>query len=296
MGTAMPDSLSEIFSYHFMVNAFRAGTIVAIAAGVIGWFMVLRRQSFAGHTLAVVAFPGAAGATLLGMSASFGFFAFSVVAAIIIAAASRGGGQAVEGSLSEESAVIGTVQAFALAAGFLFVSLFKGALSGVNSLLFGSFLGITDAQVQTLLAVGVVAVGVLLIIGRPLLFASLDPDVAQARRVPVKLLSIIFLILLGLAAAEASQITGALLVFALLVLPAATAQTLTPNPALSLVLAVAIGLVVTWAGLIIAFYSPYPIGFFITTFAFAAYLLALTWQASLRLRLRRRHKALGAVS
>src|SRR5882762_1086722 len=104
MGTVMLDSLSQVFAYHFMVNAFRAGTIVAISAGLIGWFMVLRRQSFAGHTLAIVAFPGAADATFLGISATFGFFAFSVAAAIIIAVASKRGDRVGSGGLSSESA------------------------------------------------------------------------------------------------------------------------------------------------------------------------------------------------
>ncbi len=274
METAMLGSLSQIFAYHFMINAFRAGTIVAITAGIIGWFMVLRRQSFAGHALAIVAFPGAAAATLLGLSAAFGFFAFSTAAAIVIALTSRRSA-ATGGGFSAESAVIGAVQAFALACGFLFVSLYKGALSGINSLLFGSFLGITDAQVVMLLGVGVVALIILWIIGRPLLFATVDPDVAVSRRVPAAALSVIFLVLLGLAAGAVSQITGALLVFALLVLPAATAQILTPNPALGLALTVAIGLAVTWTALLAAFYSPYPIGFFITSFAFAIYLLAV---------------------
>jgi zinc/manganese transport system permease protein len=275
----MPPSIDQIFTYHFMVNAFRAGTIVAIAAGIIGWFMVLRRQSFVGHTLSVVAFPGAAAATLLGISTTFGFLAFSVTAAIVIALVSRNQDRAGSGGLSEESAVVGTVQAFALALGFLFVSLYKGVLNGINSLLFGSFLGISDVQIITLLIVSAAALATLAVVGRPLLFATVDPAVARARRVPTQLLSVIFLILLGLAAAEVSQITGALLVFALLVLPAATAQILTPRPALSIMLTVVIGLTVTWTSLLVAFYSPYPIGFFITTFAFAGYSLALSWRA-----------------
>ncbi len=276
----MPSNLSQIFAYHFMVNAFRAGTIVAIAAALIGWFMVLRRQSFAGHTLAIVAFPGAAAATLLGISATVGFFAFSLAAATIIALASRRRIQTSGSGFSEESAVIGTVQAFALASGFLFISLYHGALNGVNSLLFGSFLGITNSQVITLLVVASITLLVLAFIGRPLLFATVDPDIAATKRVPVTFLSATFLMLLGLAAAEVSQITGALLVFALLILPAATAQVLTPNPAMSFVLAIAIGLGVTWAALLAAFYSPYPIGFFTASFAFAAYLLALLWRFS----------------
>lgn len=262
--------LQQIWAFPFMVNAFRAGTIVAVAAAVTGWFMVLRRQSFAGHTLAVVGFPGAAGATLIGISATYGYFAFCLTAALVIAAVPRAGRNA-DG---HESALTGTVQAFLLACGFLFTALYKGLLGGVTSLLFGSFLGITTTQVWVLLAAAVVVLAVLAAIGRPLLFASVDPDVAAGRGVPVRLLSTLFLVLLGAAAAEASQITGTLLVFALLVMPAATAQTLTARPAVSLALSVLIALTVTWLGLITAYYSPYPIGFYVTTLAFAAHLLA----------------------
>lgn len=259
----------QLFEFQFMVNAFRAGTVVAVGAGVIGWFMVLRRQAFAGHTLAIVGFPGAAAAVWLGLSATWGYFGFCVAAAVLIA-----GLQPATGGRGDESAGIGVVQAFALACGFLFVSLYHGFLNGVNALLFGSFLGITDGQVLVLLGVAGLAIGVLAVIGRPLLFASVDADVALARGVPVRGLAVIFLIVLGLIVAEVSQITGTLLVFALLVTPAATAQKLTARPLLSLGVTVAIAVGVTWAGLAVAYYSPYPIGFFITTFAFAGYVLA----------------------
>jgi zinc/manganese transport system permease protein len=260
----------QLFEFPFMVNAFRAGTVVAIVAALIGWFMVLRRQTFAGHTLAVVGFPGASGAVLVGLSASIGYFAFCIAAALVIAALP----QRQRSGNSEETAVIGTVQAFGLGTGFLFVSLYKGNLNGVSALLFGSFLGITTTQVLTLAAVGLVAVMVLALLARPLLFASIDPDVAAARGVPVRALGTGFLLLLGIAAAETSQITGSLLVFALLVLPAATAQTLTTRPGRSVALTVGIGLAVTWFGLGVAYYTPYPIGFWVTTLAFGAYVLA----------------------
>jgi zinc/manganese transport system permease protein len=268
------EDIRQALEFPFMVNAFRAGAIVAVLSGLVGWFMVLRRQSFAGHTLAVVGFPGAAGAVLIGISATYGLFAFALVAALIIGMVPSAGGR----GYSEESAVTGTVQAFALACGFLFVSLYGGFLSGANALLFGSFLGITADQVDLLLVVAGIAAAVLAIIARPLLFASIDPDVAQARGVPVRGLSITFLMLLGAAAAEVSQITGTLLVFALLVVPAATAQAWTIRPALSLLLTVLIGVTVTWLSLLVAYYSPYPIGFFLTSFAFAAYLLAAGWR------------------
>jgi zinc/manganese transport system permease protein len=270
----------QLFEFPFMVNAYRAGTVVAVVAALVGWFMVLRRQAFAGHTLAVVGFPGAAGAVLVGASAALGYFAFCIAAGLVIAALpSRRAG-----SYGEEGAVVGTVQAFGLATGFLFVSLYRGNLNGISALLFGSFLGITDTQVLTLAVSAAVVAAVLAVLGRPLLFASIDPDVAAARGVPVRAVATGFLVLLGLAAAATSQITGSLLVFALLVLPAATAQALTTRPALSLVLAVAVGLAVTWVGLAAAYYTSYPIGFWVTTVAFAGYVVARTSRTGVRRR------------
>jgi zinc/manganese transport system permease protein len=286
--------IRTMWAYPFMVNAFRAGAIVAIVAGVMGWFMVLRRQTFAGHTLALSAFPGAAGATLIGVAASYGYFAFCTAAAVAIALATRAGGGAggtAARSRVSESALTGIVQAAVLACGLLFVALYQGFLNGTTALLFGSFLGITTSQVTLL---GATALGVLLVlaaIGRPLLFASVDPDVAAARGVPVRALSVAFLVLLGAAVAETAQITGALLVFALLVMPAAAAQRLTARPAAGLLLTVIIGSVVTWAGLTAAFYSPYPIGFWVTSFAFAVYLAAQAAPALVNRRQAGRHPA-----
>jgi zinc/manganese transport system permease protein len=262
--------LQQMWSYPFMVNAFRAGTIVAVLAGVMGWFMVLRRQSFAGHTLSLIGFPGAAGAVLIGVAAGYGYFAFCLAGALVIAALPRTG----RGGYSEESAVTGTVQSFALACGFLFVALYNGSLNGINALLFGSFLGITTGQVAVLGVVAAVSLVILGVIGRPLAFASIDPDVASARNVPVRALSVAFLVLFGAATAEASQITGTLLVFALLVMPAATAQALTARPVRALALTIAIGLIVTWLSLSVAYYTPFPVGFFVTSFAFAGYVAA----------------------
>jgi zinc/manganese transport system permease protein len=279
------DDVRQLLSQHFMVNALAAGAIVAVLAGAVGWFMVLRRQSFAGHTLAVISFPGAAGATLLGVSATAGYFAASLAGALVIAAVpGNEGGR----TYSNQSAVIGTVQAFALACGVLFVSLYGGFLDSLNGYLFGTFLGVSDQQVLTLLAVAVAVLVGLAAIGRMLLFASVDPDVAATRGVPTRLLSVLFLVLLACAAAEVSQITGALLVFALLVMPAATAQQLTARPAAGLGLSVAIALVTVWLGLGLAYFSVYPVGFYVTTVGFAGYLLAasaralVTWSGTRR--------------
>jgi zinc/manganese transport system permease protein len=263
--------IAHLFDFPFMVNALRAGTIVALMAGSIGWFMVTRRQAFAGHTLAVIGFPGAAAATLVGVGAQAGYFAFCLAGAVVIASVPR----ARAARLGEETAVVGIVQAFAVGSGFLFVTLYRGNLSNINSLLFGSFLGVTSRQVLVLLGVAVVGVSVLAAIGRPLLFASVDPDVASSSGVPVALLSVVFLIVLGLAAAAASQVTGSLLVFALLVLPAATAQVLTARPGLGIALSVLFALAVTWLALGVAYYSTFPIGFCVTTLAFGAYVVSV---------------------
>ena len=262
------DDVRQLFSYAFMVNALEAGTIVAVMAGVTGWFMVLRRQTFAGHTLSVIAFPGAAAASLAALPVAVGYFSFCGLGALTLAgiAGSRR-------SHSSESAAIGSLQALALALGFLFVSLYHGVLNGLDSLLFGTFLGITSQQVTALLAVGAADVTLIAVAARPLLFASVDADVARAAGVPVRLLGFGFLLTLGLAVAATSQITGALLVFALLVTPAATAHQITPRPLLGVALSVAIALAVTWLGLALAYFSIYPVGFYVTSLAFALYVL-----------------------
>ena len=277
------DDLQQMLAYPFMVNALEAGTIVAVMSGAAGWFMTLRRQTFAGHTLALIAFPGAAAAALAGVPAALGYFAFCGAGALVLArlaGSSR--------SYSTESAATGTLQAFALGLGFLFVSLYHGLLNGLDSLLFGTFLGITSGQVVALLAVAVVALALTALAARPLLFASLDPDVARASGVPVGLLGFGFLLVLGLAVAETSQITGALLVFALLVTPAATAQVLTPRPWLGIALSMGLALAVTWVGLTLAFFSVYPVGFYVTSLSFGVYVVVrIVRGAAVRRRLPR---------
>ena len=263
------EDLRQLFSYAFMVNALEAGTIVAVMAGVTGWFMVLRRQTFAGHTLSVIAFPGAAAASLAGLPVAVGYFGFCGAGAVALAgiAGSRR-------SHSSESAAIGSLQALALGLGFLFVSLYHGVLNGLDALLFGTFLGITTQQVTTLLVVAAATVALIVAVARPLLFASVDADVAEAAGVRVRLLGLGFLLVLGLAVAATSQITGALLVFALLVTPAATAHLITARPIVGVALSVGLAVAVTWLGLALAFFSVYPVGFYITSLAFASYILA----------------------
>lgn len=260
--------LEQLTTFPFMVQALEAGAIVAVMAGAIGWFMVLRRQTFAGHTLSVIAFPGAAGATLAGLPIALGYFGACGLGALALSLFARRGRAS---GIGGESAAIGTVQAFGLGLGFLFVGLYGGQLVSLESLLFGTFLGITAGQVQTLLWVAIGVLAVLAIVGRPLLFASVDEGVARAAGVPTRLLDLGFLLLLGAAVAATAQITGALLVFALLVTPPATAQQITARPGPGLALSVGLALAVTWLGLAIAYFSPYPVGFWVTTISFGLY-------------------------
>ena len=263
--------LRELFAFPFMVHALEAGTIVAILAAAVGWYMVLRRQAFAGHTLSVMAFPGATGAALIGLPVSLGYYLACGAAAVVMG---RTAARASTRGFGSETALIGTVQTVGLAAGYLFLSLNSAILSGTETLLFGTFLGVTQNQVVTLLVIAVVVLALLVAGARPLLFATVDRELARASGVPVGALDALFLLLLALAVAAASQITGVLLVFAVLVAPPAAAQQLTSRPLAGLLLGVAFALLVVWLGLAAAYFSPWPVGFYTTTFAFALYVVA----------------------
>jgi zinc/manganese transport system permease protein len=266
--------LRALLTYPFMVNALEAGTIVAVLAGVVGWYVVLRRQTFASHTLSVMAFPGATGAALAGLPTALGYYVACTAAALAIGRSGRAARGTRGSGAGGESAVIGAVQTVGLAAGFLFLSLNQAVLGGPETLLFGTFLGITRGQVLGLALVALGALAVLTALARPLLFASIDREVARAGGVPVALLDTLFLLVLGLAIAATSQLTGALLVFALLVAPPAAAQQLTLRPVAGLVLSVAFALLTIWLALAIAYFSIYPVGFYVTTIAFAIYVIA----------------------
>jgi zinc/manganese transport system permease protein len=267
-----------LLQFHFMQNALVTGTIVAVLAGAIGYFVVLRGQSFAAHTLSQVGFPGAAAGVLVHTSPLLGLIAFCTAAALGIGFAGRG----LDVGRRAEAAVVGTILAFSLGLGLLFFRLYAGSAQGIYEFLFGTILGISDSAVLTTALLAVVSLAVLVTIARPLLFASVDPDMAQARGVPVRGLSMAFMVLVALAVAQAVQIVGTLLIFALLVAPAAAAQQLTSRPWLGLWLSIALALVFTWAGLAVAYFTIYPVGFFITTFAFGSYVAIRLVRAGLR--------------
>jgi zinc/manganese transport system permease protein len=267
--------LQLLLQFHFMQNALLAGTLVAVLAGAAGYFVVLRGQSFVAHMLSQVGFPGAAAAVLVHVAPVVGLIAFCGVAAGGIGWA----GPRLGAGSRAESAAVGSILAFSLGLGLLFFRLYAGSAQGIYTFLFGTILGITDGDVQLTFVVAVLALAALAFIGRPLVFATIDPDVAEARGVPVRAIAIAFLLVLALSVAITVQIVGTLLIFSLLVAPAATATRVTARPPLALALSVGISLVVTWLGLAIAYFTNAPVGFAVTTLAFIPYLALRGTQA-----------------
>jgi zinc/manganese transport system permease protein len=258
--------LQELFRYGFMQHAFEAGTIVAVSAGVIGYFVVLRGLSFAAHALSHIGFAGATGGVLLGAAPIAGLLVFTSAAGMVMGAL----GQRLRG----RDVTIGLVMAWALGLGLLFTRLYQGSANLAIGILFGQIFGITIQEVYVTLVAGALTVLALLAIYRPLLFASLDEEVAEAKGVPVRALSIAFMVILAIAVSEAVQAVGVLLIFALVVAPAAIAERFTTRPSRGVLMSAALAVLFTWAGLAVAYYLPYPVGFFISTIAFWSYIVA----------------------
>ncbi len=273
-----PDLLGdvqEMLHYDFMRYAFQAGTVIALVAGVVSYFILLRHQAFAGEALSHVAFAGALGAAVLGVNLLLGLFGVTVAVAL-------GMGLLGERARARDVA-IGTVLAWVLGVGVFFLSIYTSTVSGSNgaigvNVLFGTIFGLTAQQATLAVWIGAGALALLLFIARPLLFASLDPEVAAARGVPVRALGLAFLVMVGVTVAESVQAVGVLLIFSLLVAPGAIAQRLVTRPFLALGLSAGLALAFTWAGLTLAFYTPYPVSFLISTLAFVTYLLVLLGQ------------------
>jgi zinc/manganese transport system permease protein len=258
--------VQELLRYGFMQHAFEAGTIVALSAGVIGYFVVLRGLSFAAHALSHIGFAGATGAVLVGAGPIVGLLVFTMSAGAVMGAL----GQRLRG----RDVTIGLVMAWSLGLGLLFTRLYNGSANLAIGILFGQIFGITSQEVAVTFVAGSLTVLALVVVYRPLLFATLDEEVAEAKGVPVRALSIAFMVILAIAVSEAVQVVGVLLIFALIVAPAAIAERFTTRPSRGVLLAAFLAVLFTWAGLTIAYYVPYPVGFFITTIAFWSYILA----------------------
>ncbi|BCL78170.1 ABC transporter permease [Ktedonobacteria bacterium brp13] len=265
--------VQSMLLYGFMRQAFLAGTILSVIAGLVGYFVVLRHQAFAGESLSDVTFTGALGGAVFG----FNPFLSLLVTTVLVALGMGGFGERLKG----RDVAIGTVLSWVLGLGVLFLSLFTTSVSGTGTgfsgvtVLFGNILGITSDQLSTIIIISGLVVLALICIGRPLLFASLDPDVAAARGIPVRALGLIFMVLLALTVSEATMAVGALLVFALLLLPAAIAHQTTSRPSTAIILSALLAVLITWLGITIGFYSGLPSSVCISLLAFVAYIVVV---------------------
>jgi zinc/manganese transport system permease protein len=279
LAAAPGTGLTEILAHPFMQHAFVAGTAIAIASGIVGWFVVLRSQVFSGDALSHAAFTGALGALALGVDLRLGLFVITIAVAL---------GMGLIGPRGRaDDVVIGTVFTWVLGLGVLFQTLFTTSGSGratngaasVN-VLFGSILGLSSGQAVLAAVIGLGATALVLLIARPLLFASIDEAVAAARGVPVRLLGIGFLVLVGVAAAEASQAVGALLLVGLVAAPAGAAQRLTDRPWRGLALAAVLAVAAVWLGLVVTYLAgSVPPSFAIMAVATIEYLGSWAWSA-----------------
>lgn len=255
----------DILHYSFIQNALLAGSIVAVIAAIMGYFLIVRGLTFAGHALPNIGFAGAAGAVLLGLDPVIGLFVFTIGAGIGIGLLGR--------ETSERDTAIGVIMTFALGLGLLFLTLYAGYADLVYSILFGQIIGINQQDVLIIAITSIFTLLFMLLLFRPLLFSSFDPEVAEARGVPVRLLSLAFLALLAITISLAVQVIGALLVFVLLVGPAATATRIAKSPCRALALAIVLGVSYTCLGIYLAAENGvWPVSFFIATISFGIYL------------------------
>lgn len=262
---------AAMLAYDFMANAFAAATVVATVSGLVGYFLVLRGQAFAGHALSHVGFAGATGAVLAGVPPLWGLVALTLAAGV---------GMGLLGErLAQRDVAIGMVLALSLGLGLLFLHFFTAFASQTTALLFGNVLS-TDAEtIWILLGLGILSVAALGAIARPLLFASVQPDLAEAKGVSLRLVSVLFLAVVAVATAECAQVVGVLLVFTLMVAPAAAAQRLTSQLGAGLALSAALALAAAWLGIALAYWTDWPASFWITAVSGAAYFTAAAGSA-----------------
>lgn len=258
----------------FMRDALLGGTIVALAAGLVGYFVVVRNSAFGAHALAHIGLPGATGAVLVGLPVAFGLGVFCVGGALILGVLGK--------RAADREVATGTVLAMAIGLALLFDSLSTKETGTMTNVLFGNLLAISHGQLITFAALLVLLALTMGVIYRPLLFASVNSQVAEARGIPVRALSIIFMAALGLTTTMAVQAVGTLLLFALVVTPAATAIMLTPRPGMAMLTSTLISIVAVWTGLAVSAMFDLPPSFVIVGIAGTAWFAV--WAATHRVR------------
>jgi zinc/manganese transport system permease protein len=267
MGTLTGSTITDMFAYDFMRHAFAAAGIVALVSGLVGYFLVMRGQTFAGHALSHIGFAGATGAGLIGLAPIWGMVGFTLAAGIVMGAMSE--------RISTRDVAIGVVLSLALGFGLLFLHYYSGFATQATAILFGNVLAVSLGTIWTLAGLAFVTLAGVALIMRPLIFASLQPELAEAKGVRLRLLSTIFLALVALAVSACAQIVGVLLVFTLMVGPAAAAQRLTSSLWSGLALSAVLAAAEAWLGIALAYETDWPVSFCIALLSALAYFAAL---------------------
>jgi len=264
--------ITTMLEYDFMRNAFAAAGVAAVVSGLVGYFLVMRGQTFAGHALGHIGFAGATGAVLIGVASLWGLVAFTVAAGIVMGLMGD--------RLSGRDVAIGVVLALALGFGLLFLHYYTAFAAQATALLFGNVLAVDGAMIATLIGLGVVTLAALAAIMRPLIFVSLQPELAEAKGVPVRFISIAFLAIVALAVSESAQIVGILLVFSLMVGPPAAAQLLVTGLWGGVAVSAGLALAEAWLGIAIAYHTDWPVSFCIATLSALGYFAARGWRST----------------
>jgi zinc/manganese transport system permease protein len=260
-------TITDMFAYEFMINAFAAAGIVAVMSGLVGYFLVMRGQTFAGHALSHIGFAGATGAGLIGLAPLWGLLGFTLAAGMAMGALSE--------RISNRDIAIGVVLSLALGFGLLFLHYYTSFATQATAILFGNVLAVDRTMIVTLAALGMVTLGALAVIMRPLIFSSLQPELAEAKGVPLRFISIAFLALVATAVSACAQIVGVLLVFTLMVGPPAAAQRVATGLWSGLFVSAGLALADAWLGLTMAFYTDWPVSFCIACLSAIGYFICV---------------------
>jgi len=262
----MIDQFVHLLGYQFVQNALMAGCVIAVVSGVVSRFVVARNMAFAVHALAELGFTGSAGAILIGVSPLAGLLVGTTATALFVGVLGV--------RVRERDAVVGVVMAFGLGLGVLFLTLYQSYGTQAYSILFGTITGVSFGDVELLVALGAITLAALGFVYRPLTFATVDPEVAEARGIPVRALGIAFLLIMAAAVAEAVQVVGVLLILTLLIAPGATAERLTARPGLAAAASVGAALASVLGGIALALLTNLPASVFVTSVSFGLYLLS----------------------
>ena len=260
----MLEQLKEFLSYDFVRSALISGSLAAILGAVVGYFVVIRKVGFAAHALAHVGFTGATGAALFGISPLNGMLAISLVAGAMMGVFGN--------RLHRSEIAIGMVLSVCLGVGTLFLTLYNGFAGQASAILFGNIFGVSWRQIIQIALLSGVSLGTLLVFSRKLLFASIQPDLAEARGVSLSMLSMVFMVILAVSVTLASQVVGILLVFTLIIGPAGIAARLFRGFWSGTIASVILALAAVWSGILLACMTNWPPSFWITAILFILYI------------------------